>query len=115
MATENKPVVSTFWFNADIDKLVRKYPKVTRQLEELVDQLEQGHYPGDRMRGVRGAMALETRMKNPDARKGSSGGFRIVYYVGDDRITLLAISTRSKPEKVSSARIANILKDLDLS
>ena len=115
METGNKPVVSTLWFNDDLDKLARKYPNVTRQVEELVDQLEKGRYPGDRMRGVQGAMALETRMKNPDARKGASGGFRAVYHVGAERITLLAISTRSKPYRVSPSRIAQVLKDLNLS
>ena len=115
METGIKPVVSTLWFNDDVDRLAKKYPNVSKQLEQLVDQLEQGQYPGDRMRGVQGAMALETRVKNPDARKGASGGFRVVYHVGNERVTLLAISTRNKPYRVSSARIAQVLRELDLS
>lgn len=114
MRAESKSVVSTPWFNSQLEDLIKKYRNIGAELDAFVTKLEEGQRPGDRMRGVRGAMVFETRMKNPDAGKGSSGGFRVVYHVGSDQIRLLAIATRQKPKNVRPERIALVLKALDL-
>ena len=111
----DRSIVFTRPFRSDAKKLAKSYPKVKAQIRGLVDNLKRGHIEGDRMQGVGGAVVYETRLPNPDASKGKSGGFRMVYHVGARSITLIAICTRKDWHRINPARIRQLLKDLHLS
>ncbi len=115
MATDKIAVTSTPRFNSDLEDLAKKYPRVIKELTKLVRKLKKGNRLGDRMRGVGGALVYEERMPNPDARKGKSGGFRVVYHLGKSEIRLLVICSRPKCSEAQPAKVARILRKLDLS
>jgi mRNA-degrading endonuclease RelE of RelBE toxin-antitoxin system len=64
----------------DVKHLKRKYPAVTRQLATLIDELEAGKRPGDKIPDI-GHDVYKVRLANPSAQRGKSGGFRVIYYV----------------------------------
>lgn len=69
--------------------------------------------PGDRLRGA-GGYVYKTRLANPSARRGKSGGFRVAYHVGKDQITLLAVCIKPKCDAVRPRQIQRILNELGL-
>ena len=75
-------------FEKRLDRFERKYPKALDEVLGLIEQLEQDQRPGDKMSGL-GFDVYKTRLRNPAARRGKSGGFRVIYYVQlTDRVTL---------------------------
>lgn len=103
-------VISTDPFQRRLDDLAEDYPSVFNEVERLIDQLEQQR-PGDRIPNV-GYGTYKVRLKNPDAGRGKSGGFRVIYYVRlRDRVVLLTIYTKSKQENIPAREIRRLIED----
>ncbi len=109
----NLKVVFPNSFTRKANRLARKYPSLPAELRALQKQLAYGEKPGDRMRGA-GAEVYKTRLANPSARRGKSGGFRVAYHVGSDQITLLAVCLKPKCHEVEPRQIRRILRELAL-
>ncbi len=61
----------------------------------MLDRLEQGETPGDQLQGI-GYTVYKVRVKNSDAQRGKSGGYRVIYYVQtEEHITMLAMYSKS--------------------
>ena len=73
-------------FNKALRRLARKYPSVAGTVDELIAQLETDDRPGVKMTGI-GAAVYKVRLPNRSARRGKSGGFRVIY---EDRSGTLA-------------------------
>ena len=91
-------VDSTPGFKKDFDHLARKYPAVHDTVEEFVARLENDERPVSAIVGV-GYDAYKARLPNRSARRGKSGGFRVIYYVCFENSAIL-ITIYSKTEKV---------------
>ncbi len=54
------------------------------------------------------------RIPNPDAGKGTRGGFRVIYYVirDDKYINLLAIYSKTEVDNITQKDILDILKSM---
>lgn len=64
-------------------KLQKRYPHILDDSEALADHLEAGDKPGDRLQGFEDEV-YKVRVKNRDAQRGKSGGYRIMYYFETD-------------------------------
>ena len=54
---------------------------------------------------------FKVRIKNSDARRGKSGGYRIIYYLKtEDRILLVTIYSKSDKADVPAAEIRELIK-----
>ena len=54
---------------------------------------------------------FKVRIKNSDARRGKSGGYRIIYYLKtEDRILLVTIHSKSDKADVPAAEIRELIK-----
>lgn len=96
----------------EIKNLKRKYPAVTDEVRKLVDQLENDERPGDKIPGV-GYDVHKVRLPNPSARRGKSGGFRVIYYLKmADRVILVTIYSKTEQTDISPESIRRILADL---
>ena len=94
-----------------LKELRKKYPHVTEQVQILIRELEQGKTPGDQVQGT-GYTAYKTRLANPDAGKGKSGGYRVIYYIRTaDRIIALLIYSKSDQVDVSIHEIKQLIED----
>lgn len=76
-------------FERDLKRLGRRYRRIRRDLEPLIGQLLAGESPGDRVQGVR-TVVYKVRLPNSDARRGKSGGYRVIYYLPTDALTIQA-------------------------
>lgn len=94
-----------------LKELVKKYPHVVDQVEQLIGELEQGQTPGDHIQGT-GYTAYKTRLPNPDAGKGKSGGYRVIYFIRTaDKIIALLIYSKSDQVDVSPAEIKYLIEE----
>jgi mRNA-degrading endonuclease RelE of RelBE toxin-antitoxin system len=67
-------------FNRNLRALAKKYRSIRNDIQPVIEQLQQGELPGDQISGV-GYAIFKLRVRNSDAQKGKSGGYRLIYYV----------------------------------
>lgn len=91
MQTEPSPIqiALTHRFKRDLRDLAKGYHSIRADLQPLIEQLQSGKIPGDRIVGVK-YQVFKVRLKNSDIQKGKSGGYRVVYYLKTDEIIILA-------------------------
>ena len=68
-------------FNRNLRTLAKKYRNIQHDIQPVIEQLKQGEYLGDRIPGVTYEV-FKLRVRNSDAQKGKSGGYRLLYSVG---------------------------------
>jgi mRNA-degrading endonuclease RelE of RelBE toxin-antitoxin system len=79
-------------------------------VNDLVQVLQADQRPGDQLQGV-GYEAYKVRLKNPAARKGKSGGFRVIYYVRvAEHVILLTIYTKTEQEDISADDVRTMIE-----
>ncbi len=102
-------------FEKDLKPLRRKYPAVISEVRKLVKQLEVDERPGDKIAGV-GRDVYKVRLPNPSAKRGKSGGFRVIYYVQvQDTVYLLTIYSKTDQINISAEKIRLILRGISSS
>jgi mRNA-degrading endonuclease RelE of RelBE toxin-antitoxin system len=101
-------------FKKSLKRLGRKYPKVLSEVNGLISRLEADEREGDKLQNLGNLEVYKARLKNPDAKSGKSGGFRVIYYVKiQDMVYLLEIYSKSEQENISSETILEILEGLN--
>lgn len=69
--------------------------------------------PGEQVPGI-GATVFKVRAPNRDAQRGSSGGYRMIYYLRTaDNITLLAIYSKTEQADISTNELQTILREIE--
>lgn len=74
MQTEPPSVEISFTneFERRLQSLSKKYRRIGSDIQPLIEQLQAGETPGDRISGT-GTTAFKVRVKNSDIKKGKSG------------------------------------------
>ena len=83
-------VESTKLFDKESRRLTRKYDSLRAEIATFRDQLRRGDRPGSRLSGI-GYEAFKVRLPNRSARRGKSGGFRVIYQERSGALVLLLI------------------------
>ncbi len=101
------------FFLKDLTRLRRRYRLIEDDLEALKADMRRDDYRGDLMPGY--AVPLyKVRMANRSARRGKSGGFRIIYsLVNVNTVAFLHIYSKSDKSDVSASEISRMLSDLE--
>ncbi len=100
-------------FKRRLGRLERKYPRTIGEVESLVAALVRGERPGQLIPRV-DYTVYKVRLPNRAARRGKSGGFRVIYYVQfSDRVTLLTIYSKSDEVDVSAREIQALAREAD--
>jgi mRNA-degrading endonuclease RelE of RelBE toxin-antitoxin system len=100
-------------FKKRLGRIERKYPKTIEEVESLIASLAQGERPGDRMPRV-GYTVYKVRLPNRSARRGKSGGFRVIYYAQiNERVTLLTIYSKTDDTDISLPEIQQLAREAD--
>ena len=104
------------FFPQDLKKLKKKYPRIKKDLEPLIENLEQGIFEGEKLQGFIGDV-YKVRVGSIDQKKGKSGGFRVLYYVVTEagHIWLLHIYAKANqltPTAEQIRTLNRILEDL---
>ena len=109
--TDSAPIqiVASPDFKTQTRKLSKRYHNLQTDLQPLLDQLIQGETPGDRIQGIQ-SIVYKVRLKNSNAKKGKSGGYRIIYYLkSQDNILLVTLYSKSDRTDIAIETIVNII------
>jgi mRNA-degrading endonuclease RelE of RelBE toxin-antitoxin system len=104
MQSEPSPIqiALTPRFKRDIRELAKRYRSIRSDIQPLIEQLQAGELPGDRIAGVK-YQIFKVRLKNSNLQKGKSGGYRVIYYVKTEQEVILAtIYSKSDISDVSN-------------
>src|SRR5690625_709688 len=104
-------VLFTSEFKRSLRRLLKRYRSIRRDVESLVEELASGETPGERVKGT-GHVVYKVRVANTDARRGKSGGYRVVYYVQtSERVILVTVYSKSDQGDISSAVLRQIIEE----
>ncbi len=105
-------------YSAGLEKNVKDYGKRYRNvkvdLEGAIRELLENPYVGDEI--PEGCKVRKLRVRNRDARKGKSGGYRLIYYIHEAEavIYVLLLYAKSDRSNVTEKELRNLLGELDL-
>ncbi len=106
-------VQATHIFTRNLRRIAKKYRNIRNDLQPVIEQLEQGELPGDRISGV-SYLVFKLRVRNSDIQKGKSGGYRLIYYVKTSTgIILLTIYSKSEQADILAEEIQQILQEYE--
>lgn len=89
-------------FQRDLRELAKRYRSIRSDIQPLIDQLQAGEIPGDRIAGIK-YQVFKVRVKNSNIQKGKSGGYRVIYYLKNAQgIILTTIYFKSDLTDVSN-------------
>ncbi|MBD1822392.1 type II toxin-antitoxin system RelE/ParE family toxin [Cyanobacteria bacterium FACHB-DQ100] len=93
--------------------LTKKYRSVQKDIQPIIEKLQQGEQPGDQIPGV-GYPVFKLRVRNSDTQKGKSGGYRLIYYLRTvTGIILLTIYTKSEQVDIAADDIRSIISEYE--
>jgi mRNA-degrading endonuclease RelE of RelBE toxin-antitoxin system len=96
-------------FKKDLRELAKRYRSIRTDLQPLIEQLQAGEIPGDRIAGIK-YQIFKVRLKNSNIQKGKSGGYRVIYYLKtDEGIILATIYAKSDISDVSNETILDAI------
>lgn len=77
----------------------------------MLTELEAGECPGDQISGITYAV-FKVRVKNSDAQRGKSGGYRVIYYLKTEAtVILVTIYSKSDQGDISESKIRQIIEN----
>jgi mRNA-degrading endonuclease RelE of RelBE toxin-antitoxin system len=98
-------------FKQQLRRLSRKYRRIRSDVQPLISQLEAGETPGDQIQGV-GYAVYKVRVRNSDAKRGKSGGYRMIYYLPtQDSVLLVTIDSKTEQSDIDDAEVARIISE----
>jgi hypothetical protein len=103
----NFSVIVTSGFKKQAKYIAKKYPSLKKDIEELIDSLEQEPTQGDPL----GKDCYKIRMAITSKGKGKSGGSRVITCVKvvELDVFLLSIYDKSDRENISDKELDNLL------
>lgn len=107
----NTALSFTSEFKKNIRHLTKRYRNIKSDIKPILAQLEQGETPGDQVQRT-GYTVFKVRIKNSDAQKGKSGGYRIIYYLKTSTdVTLITIYSKLEQGDVNTEKIRRIISE----
>ncbi|MEM9672177.1 MAG: type II toxin-antitoxin system RelE/ParE family toxin [Cyclobacteriaceae bacterium] len=96
-------------FRRNIRRLARKYRNIRADIQPVITELTQGGTPGNQIQGT-GYTVFKVRVKNSDAQRGKSGGYRIIYYLQTSSdVILITIYSKTEQGDISAEQIRRII------
>ncbi|MGL4501296.1 MAG: type II toxin-antitoxin system RelE/ParE family toxin [Planktothrix sp.] len=111
MLSEPRPIqiALTPRFKRDLRELAKRYRSIRTDLQPLIEKLQAGEIPGDRIVGVKYTV-FKVRLKNSNIQKGKSGGYRVIYYLKTAQAIILAtIYSKSDYSDISHETIEEVI------
>jgi len=97
-------------FKRQLRDLAKRYRQIRSDLQPLLEQLLAGETPGEQVSGT-GYALYKVRLRNRDALRGKSGGYRVIYYVRTDSDRLLVtLYSKSDQADVPAAELRRIIE-----
>jgi mRNA-degrading endonuclease RelE of RelBE toxin-antitoxin system len=101
-------------FSKDIKKLRKRHDSIEKDIQPLIEQLEAGEIPGDRIAENKYPV-YKVRVRNSDIRRGKSSGYRVIYYtITLESILLTTIYSKSDMRNISNKEVEDIIGEYEL-
>lgn len=102
-------VSTTDRFEAEVRQLGKRYRRIRLDIQPVIEQLQAGELPGDQIPGMDYRL-FKVRVRNTDAQKGKSGGYRVIYYLQTaDQILLVTLYAKSDKSDITAVEIREII------
>jgi mRNA-degrading endonuclease RelE of RelBE toxin-antitoxin system len=100
-------------FNRKLRALAKKYRNIRNDIKPVIEQLQKGENPGDKISGI-GYAVFKLRIKNSDIQKGKSGGYRLIYYCQVETvIILLTIYAKSEQVDITAEEVQDVITEYE--
>lgn len=100
-------------FKRNLRALSKQYHHIRSDIEPVIEQLQAGVFPGDRIPRT-GFNLYKVRIRNRDARRGKSGGYRLIYYLQTpERIVLITLYSKTEQSDISAVELRRIIRDFE--
>lgn len=107
-------VETTADFDQDVKQLKKRYRRILEDLRDLIVEVTESDYRGDRLPST-GSEVYKLRARNRSARRGKSGGFRVLYTPRDkDVLLFIHIYSKSDKASVTAGEIRKLIRDLNV-
>ena len=98
-------------FERDLRLLAKRYRNFRTDVQPVIEQLQMGERLGEQIPDI-GCTILKVRVRNRDAQKGKSSGYRLLYYLKSDQIiTLITIYSKSDQGDISATEVQAIVAE----
>lgn len=118
MSHDKYRVIPTKTFQKNYKALRKKYPSLSKQLDDFIPVMEQGKVTGFDVPGLKlnGNKVFKTDMENIDSRKSKRKGYRIIWYLvtSDDKVYLLSIYSKSDQTNIRDVDIHHLIRQNNL-
>ncbi|WP_373545306.1 type II toxin-antitoxin system RelE/ParE family toxin [Chamaesiphon sp.] len=96
-------------YKKELKKLNKRYRSIDKDIKPLIQQLEAGETPGDRIAENKYPV-YKVRVPNSDTRKGKSSGYRVIYYTATpESILLTTIYSKSDRSNISNKEVEDLI------
>jgi mRNA-degrading endonuclease RelE of RelBE toxin-antitoxin system len=116
--SENSPAIETRLtpeFEAKFKALKKRYRRIQADIKPVFEDLEAGLVLGDQFPGF-DSVIMKVRVKNSDAQRGKSGGYRLIYWIlSTEIIVMLDIYSKTDQENVTVNEVRQIIKNFKLA
>lgn len=115
MPNETSPIqiALTHRFKRDLRDLAKQYRSIRSDIQPLIEELQSGQTPGDRISGVK-YQVFKVRLKNSNIQKGKSSGYRVIYYLKtQENIILVTIYSKSDLSDISNETIEHAISQFE--
>lgn len=98
-------------FQVKFKALKKRYRNIQADIKPIFEDLENGLILGDQFPGM-DDVVIKVRVKNSDAKKGKSGGYRLIYWVmSPEIIVMLDIYSKSDQENITINEVRQIIQN----
>jgi mRNA-degrading endonuclease RelE of RelBE toxin-antitoxin system len=102
-------------FKRNLRALSKRYRNIRSDIEPIIQQLQAGNFIGDRIPRT-GYTLFKVRIRSSDARRGQSGGYRLIYYLQTSQsVILITLYSKSEQSDVSAREVRRIIRDFEES
>ncbi len=99
-------------FRKNVKCLYKKHPSIRQDIDLLIQTLQRGETPGNRIHGTDTYIIYKTRLKISGSEKGKSGGYRVIFWLRSASfIVLLVIYAKSEQTDIATDEIRRIVTD----
>ena len=95
-------------FKRNLRALSKRY-----HLEPILEKLQSGIFIGDQIPRT-GFILYKVRIRNRDAQRGKSGGYRLIYYLQTSHsITLITLYSKAEQSDISVTELRRIIREFE--
>ncbi len=112
---DSSPVAIRFTpeFKRNLRALAKRYRNIRSDIEPVLNQLQSGDLVGDQVPRV-GYTLYKVRIRNRDAQRGKSGGYRMIYYLRTpEQIILITLYSKSDQSDISAGEVRRIIHEFE--